>query len=350
MISERSTVIAAAPSAFRLSLVIPCYNEEEVIGETYARLALVLPTFVDTFEIVFVDDGSADCTALILKGICDHHGNVRVIRLARNFGHQNAIAAGLQAARGDAVVIIDADLQDPPEVIGDFVAKWREGFQVVVGQRLERAQETWFKRATAHGFYRVMNRLSDVPVHLDAGDFRLLDRKVVDALNAMPERYRLMRGMVSWIGFKQTAVPYKRAPRFAGTTKYSLSRMFGLAFDGLFSFSTVPLRFMTLIGVASFVLALSGIVYAVVARLTTDDWVPGWTLLFIAQLLLGSLNMMGLGLLGEYIGRIYGEAKQRPLFIIAEEFSSPLPSPPHDLPQGMPQGRIASGLSPLIIP
>ena len=310
-----------------LSLIVPCYNEEDVIGETHARLNIVLPTIVDTFEIIFVDDGSADRTAQILNDLCKRHPNVRGIRFSRNFGHQSAIAAGIQASRGDAVVIIDADLQDPPEVIADFVGKWREGYQVVVGQRLERAQETWFKRATAHGFYRLLNRLSDVPVHLDAGDFRLLDRKVVNALNAMPERYRLMRGMVSWIGFKQTAVPYKRAPRFAGTTKYSLSRMFGLAFDGLFSFSTVPLRFMTLIGVASFFLGLGGIAYALIARLTTQDWVPGWTLLFIAQLLMGSLNMMGLGLLGEYIGRIYGEAKQRPLFIVAEEFQSASEAP-----------------------
>ena len=306
----------------KLSVVVPCYNEEQVIEATHTRLTAVLEQITPDFEIIYVDDGSADKTAMLLKSICDQQAHVRVIRLARNFGQQNALAAGLAAVTGDAVVIIDADLQDPPEVIPEFVAKWREGYGVVVGKRLERPKETFFKRVSAHLFYRLMNRLSEVPIHLDAGDFRLLDRKVVDTLNAMPERYRLLRGMVSWVGQSQTAVPYKRAPRFAGETKYSLAKMFGLALDGLFSFSTVPLRAMSLIGLLTFALALTGIGYAVVLRLTTNAWVPGWTLMFIAQLLLGGLNMLGLGLLGEYVGRIYGEAKQRPLFVVAESFQS----------------------------
>lgn len=306
----------------KLSVIVPCFNEEEVVEATHSRLASVLTLITPDYEIIYVDDGSRDRTALLLKGICETQPGVKVVRLARNFGHQNALAAGLSVVTGDAAVIIDADLQDPPEVIADFVAKWREGYEVVVGQRLERPKESYFKRITAYVFYRILNRMSDVPVHLDAGDFRLLDRKVVDTVNAMPERYRLLRGMVSWIGFRQAAVPYKRAPRFAGATKYSLSKMFSLAFDGLFSFSTLPLRFMTLIGIATFVIAIVGICYAVMLRLTTDLWVPGWTLMFIAQLLLGSLNMLGLGLLGEYIGRIYGEAKQRPLFVVAECFQS----------------------------
>jgi polyisoprenyl-phosphate glycosyltransferase len=308
----------------KLSVIVPCFNEEDVVLPTYARLSAVLVTITTDYEIIFVDDGSQDRTAFRLADICNTNPNVRVIRLARNFGHQNAIAAGLASASGDAIVIIDADLQDPPEIIPEFVAKWREGFEVVVGQRLERPQETLFKRVTAHAFYRILNGMSDVPIHLDAGDFRLLDRKVLDALNRMPERYRLLRGMVSWVGFRQAAVPYKRAARFAGTTKYSLSRMFSLALDGLISFSTVPLRLMTLIGLATFTIAMVGIGYAVIARLTTNNWVPGWTLMFIAQLLLGSLNMLGLGLLGEYIGRIYGEAKQRPLYIVAESLNSPI--------------------------
>jgi len=310
----------------KLSVIVPCYNEEEVLAETHARLAAVLRAITPTYEIIYVDDGSRDKTAEILKGICDQDGNVRAIRLARNFGHQNALACGLAAVTGDAAVIIDADLQDPPEVIPEFVAKWREGNEVVVGQRLERPQESIFKRATASVFYRLLNRLSDVPVHLDAGDFRLIDRKVIDTLNAMPERYRLLRGMMSWIGFRQAVVPYKRAPRFAGATKYSLSKMFSLAFDGLFSFSTLPLRIMTLVGVAAFAVAMAGIAYAIVLRLTTSFWVPGWTLLIIAQLALGGLNMLGLGVLGEYIGRIYGEAKQRPLFVVMETY--PPKSPP----------------------
>ncbi len=306
----------------KLSVVVPCYNEEQVIEETYGRLDAVVRAITPDYELIFVDDGSKDRTAIILKSICDRHGHVRVIRLARNFGQQNALAAGLAAATGDAAVIIDADLQDPPEVIADFVAKWREGYAVVVGQRLERPKETLFKRVSAYLFYRLMNRLSEVPLHLDAGDFRLLDRKVLDTLNEMPERYRLLRGMISWVGLSQAAVPYKRAPRFAGSTKYSLSKMVGLALDGLFSFSTVPLRAMSFIGLATFVLALGGIGYAIVLRLATNQWVPGWTAMFVAQLLLGSLNMLGLGLLGEYVGRIYGEAKQRPLFVVAERFQS----------------------------
>jgi len=310
----------------KLSVIVPCYNEEEVLAETHARLAAVLSAITPTYEIVYVDDGSRDKTAEILKGLCDQDANARAVRLARNFGHQNALACGLATVTGDAAVIIDADLQDPPEVIPEFVAKWREGFEVVVGQRLERPKESLFKRATANVFYRLLNRLSDVPVHLDAGDFRLIDRKVIDTLNAMPERYRLLRGMMSWIGFRQAVVPYKRAPRFAGTTKYSLSKMFSLAFDGLFSFSTLPLRIMTLIGVVAFGLAMIGIAYALFLRLATNIWAPGWTLAFIANLLLGGLNMLGLGVLGEYIGRIYGEAKQRPLFVVMETYP-PKPAP-----------------------
>ena len=304
----------------KLSVIVPCYNEEEVVAATHGRLTAVLGAITPDYELVFVDDGSRDRTAELLKGICDNDPHSRIIRLARNFGHQNAIAAGLAASAGDAAIIIDADLQDPPEVIPEFVAKWQEGNEVVVGQRLERPEESLFKRATASAFYRLLNRLSDVPIHLDAGDFRLMDRKVLDTLNGMPERYRLLRGMVSWIGFRQAVVTYKRAPRFAGTTKYSLTKMFSLAFDGLFSFSTLPLRLMTLIGLTTFVVAMGGIAYAVYMRLATNLWQPGWTLLFIAQLLLGSLNMLGLGLLGEYIGRIYGEAKQRPLFVVAESY------------------------------
>ena len=304
----------------KLSVVVPCYNEKEVVEATHGRLAAVLAAITPDYELIFVDDGSKDGTAELLKGICDADPHARIVRLARNFGHQNAIAAGLAAVTGDAAVIIDADLQDPPEVIPDFVAKWQEGNEVVVGQRLERPKESLFKRVTASAFYRLLNQLSDVPIHLDAGDFRLMDRKVLDTLNTMPERYRLLRGMVSWVGFRQAVVPYKRAPRFAGQTKYSLAKMFTLALDGLLSFSILPLRLMTLIGVATFAIALCGIAYAVVMRLGTNNWQPGWTLLFIAQLMLGSLNMLGLGLLGEYIGRIYGEAKQRPLFVVAENY------------------------------
>ena len=308
----------------RLSVVVPCFNEQEVIEATFARLSEAVRAITPDYEIILVDDGSRDGTAVKLKAICDHNSGVHVIRLSRNFGHQIAVTAGLDTARGDAVVIIDADLQDPPEVIADMVAKWREGYHVVYGHRLDRAQESWFKKATAHVFYRLINRLSDVPIPLDVGDFRLMDRRVVDALRRMPERFRLLRAMVSWVGFRQTSVGYHRAERFAGVTKYPLRRMLALALDGIISFSTVPLRLMTVIGFLMFVVALLGIAYSIALRLATDIWVPGWTLQFIAQLLLGGLNLLGLGLLGEYVGRIYGEAKQRPLFVVMEEFSSEL--------------------------
>ena len=306
----------------KLSVIIPCFNEEDAIEATFARLADVAARLTPDYELVFVDDGSSDRTALKLKAICEANANVHVLRLSRNFGHQVAVTAGLDYVSGDAVVIIDADLQDPPEVIEDFIAKWREGYHVVYGHRLERARESWFKKATAHLFYRLINRLSDVPIPLDVGDFRLMDRRVVEALKRMPERYRLLRAMVSWVGFRQTSVSYSRAERFAGVTKYPLRRMLALALDGIISFSTVPLRIMTVIGFFVFVLALLGIAYSILLRVLTDIWVPGWTLQFIAQLLLGGLNMLGLGLLGEYIGRIYGEAKQRPLFIVMESFGS----------------------------
>ena len=306
----------------KLSIVVPCYNEAESIEATFARLSEVVRGLTPDYEIVLVDDGSRDRTALKLKAICDHNPGVHVIRLSRNFGHQIAVTAGLDYVSGDAVVIIDADLQDPPEVIEQFLEKWREGYHVVYGHRLDRAQESWFKKATAHLFYRLINRLSDVPIPLDVGDFRLMDRRVVEALKRMPERFRLLRAMVSWVGFNQTSVGYNRAERFAGETKYPLRKMLALAADGIISFSTVPLRIMTAIGFFMFVLALLGVVYSITLRLMTEIWVPGWTLQFIAQLLLGGLNLLGLGLLGEYVGRIYGEAKQRPLFLVMESFGS----------------------------
>jgi dolichol-phosphate mannosyltransferase len=302
-----------------LSVIAPCYNEEEVIEHTQERLRDALAAIVPSFEIIYVDDGSKDGTAELLRQIqlsCQH---VRVIRLSRNFGHQIAVSAGLGYARGDAVVLIDADLQDPPEVIAAMVDKWREGFQVVYGQRSERPGETRFKLWTARAFYRVINRLSEVPIPLDTGDFRLMDRAVVDALLRMEEKHRLLRAMTSWVGFNQTAVTYKREERFAGTSKYPLRKMLALALDGIVSFSAVPLKIVTSVGLAFSALSLVGIIYAMAMRLMTDIWVPGWTLIFITLLLVGGLQFIFLGVMGEYIGRIYSEAKNRPLFLVMEE-------------------------------
>lgn len=303
----------------KLSVVIPCYNEEEVIGETIKRLKTFCAELVNLdVELIFVDDGSRDRTRELLKNYALADSRVRVIGFARNFGHQIAVTAGIDAACGDAVVLIDADLQDPPEVVHEMVAKWREGYDVVYGTRTERPGESVFKLATARCFYRLLNKLSDVPIPLDTGDFRLMSRSVVDTLRSMPERDRFVRGMVSWVGFKQTALPYKRAERFAGESKYPLRKMLRFATDGILSFSTKPLQLSVGLGMLSSTLALAGIVYAIWLRLFTNIWVEGWTALMVAVLFLGGVQLICVGILGEYIGRIYNEVKSRPLYVVQE--------------------------------
>lgn len=298
-----------------LSVVVPCFNEDESLPECHRRLTAVLSAIGIPFEIVYVDDGSKDGTLAQMQRLHAADPNVGIVELSRNFGHQAAVTAGLDAAAGDVVVIIDADLQDPPELIADMLAKWREGYEVVYGVREERAGETPFKLRTANAFYRVINRMSEVPIPLDTGDFRLLDRKAVEALRQMPERHRLLRGMCSWVGFRQYGLPYSRAARFAGSTKYPLNEMLKLAMDGIASFSTVPLRLVTAIGAFAAVVSFVGILYALIVRLFTHYWVAGWALLFIGILFIGGLQMISLGIVGEYIGRIYGEVKQRPLYL-----------------------------------
>jgi len=302
-----------------LSIVVPCYNEEEVIDTTLTRLSAFCDTLtgLDT-ELICVDDGSRDRTRELLKARAAGDARLRIIGFARNFGHQTAVTAGMDAAAGDAVVLIDADLQDPPEVIGEMVAKWREGYDVVYGTRVEREGESAFKLATARLFYRTLNRLSDTPIPLDTGDFRLMSRVVVDTLRAMPERDRFVRGMVSWVGFRQTALPYRRAARFAGTSKYPLRKMLAFATDGILSFSTKPLRVAATLGMLSASLALLGILYALILRIFTSTWVEGWTALMIAVLFLGGVQLICVGILGEYIGRIYNQSKGRPLYVVQE--------------------------------
>jgi dolichol-phosphate mannosyltransferase len=272
-----------------------------------------------TYEIIYVDDGSRDRNASLLGDMQRKDRHVRVLRLSRNFGHQIAVTAGLDYAQGQAVILIDADLQDPPEIIPGMVAKWREGFQVVYGQRESRAGETRFKLWTAHAFYRFINTLSEVPIPVDTGDFRLMDRSVVEALGRMREKHRMLRAMTSWVGYRQTALPYERQERFAGRSKYPLRKMMILALDGIVSFSVVPLRLVTMTGVAFSVLSVLGMIYALVVRLMTDDWVPGWAILFITILLVAGVQSIFLGVIGEYVGRIYSEAKDRPLFLVLEE-------------------------------
>lgn len=318
-----------------LSVVVPCYNEEEVIVETVRRLQGFGAELQDlAVELVFVDDGSHDRTRDLLKGFAAADPRVRVICFARNFGHQIAVTAGIDAAGGDAVVVIDADLQDPPEVMHKMIALWREGYDVVYGTRAERRGESVFKVATARGFYRLLNWLSDVPIPLDTGDFRLMSRRVVETLRAMPERDRFVRGMVSWVGFRQTAITYSRANRFAGRSKYPLRKMLRFATDGILSFSIKPLQMSVALGMVFATLALVGILYALFLRLFTNIWVEGWTALMIAILSIGGVQLISLGILGEYIGRIYNEIKSRPLYVVQEHI-------------GFPQGRPTLSRSPV---
>jgi dolichol-phosphate mannosyltransferase len=302
-----------------LSVVVPCFNEADVMWETHGRLIGALNQIPDIeFEIIYVDDGSRDGTAAAMREIQALDSRVRTLRFSRNFGHQTAVTAGLEHASGDAVVLIDADLQDPPEVIGEMVARWREGYHVAYGVRTDREGETRFKLATAKVFYRVLNRMSETEIPLDTGDFRLMDRSVVEVLRSMPERDRFVRGMVAWAGFRQVAVPYRRAARFAGESKYPLFKMIRFALDGLTSFSRAPLRLATWMGFAISAVAFVAITYALVMRLFTNNWVTGWTALFIAVLFIGGAQLLSLGIIGEYIGRIYGESKRRPLYLVEE--------------------------------
>ena len=300
-----------------LSIVIPCFDEEEVIYETFKRLLKFKEELKDLkLEIIFVDDGSRDKTPSILNKLVDNNDFVKAIFLARNFGHQIAVTAGIEASLGDALVIIDADLQDPPEVIHLMIEKWRKGFDVVYGKRLERKGESIFKKFTAKAFYRILNRLSDVDIPLDSGDFRLISRSVVDCLKNMPEKDRFLRGMISWVGFNQTFIPYTRDERFAGKSKYPIKKMLKFAADGILSFSTKPLQFAIALGIISSIIALLVIIYALYLRIFTNIWVEGWTAIMIAVLFIGGVQLLCIGILGNYIGRIYNESKNRPLFFV----------------------------------
>jgi polyisoprenyl-phosphate glycosyltransferase len=321
---------AAPPGQRRmlLSLVVPCMNEEEGLRQAHQQLVGVLQEAPVDFEIVYVDDGSSDGTADVLRELQSSDQRVRAIRLSRNFGHQVAITAGIEHAAGDAVVIIDADLQDPPQVILEFLAKWQDGYDVVYGVRTERDGESAFKLLSAKIFYRFFTQMSDTRMPLDTGDFRLMDRRVVDALISMPERDRFVRGMVSWLGFSQTAVPYHRAARIAGTTKFSLFRMIRFALDGIFSFSILPLRMATWIGFAASGFAVLGIIVVLLERFfQVPGLVKGWSSAVIGELFIGGVQLVCLGIIGEYVGRIYGESKRRPLYIVRERMGFEASSP-----------------------
>lgn len=316
--SQRRRVPHPADPGIGLSVVVPCLNEQEVIRNTHRRLTAALEHAPLNFEIIYVDDGSTDATPDLLRDLQAQDSRVRMVRFSRNFGHQIAITAGLEHASRDAVAIIDADLQDPPEVILEFLQKWMEGYDVVYGVRRERAGETAFKLWTAKVFYRIISKLSETPIPLDTGDFRLMDRSVVQALLSMPERDRFVRGMVSWLGFSQIAVPYRRAARAAGTTKFSLFKMLRFATDGIVSFSISPLRLAMWTGFAASGMAILAILYAVLERIFGAGLVKGWTSTMIAILFMGGVQLICLGIIGEYVGRIYGESKRRPLYVVRE--------------------------------
>jgi dolichol-phosphate mannosyltransferase len=303
------------PQPIGISVVVPCFNEEEGVLACHQRLTDVLRSLSLPYEILYVNDGSRDGTLAILQQLHATDANITVVDLSRNFGHQAAVTAGLELARGEAVMIIDADLQDPPELIPEMMQLRAQGYEVVYGVRATREGETGFKLWTAALFYRVINSMSDIEIPLDTGDFRLLDRKAVDAMIALPERHRLLRGMCSWIGFRQYGLKYNRSARFAGTTKYPLRKMLQLALDGIASFSTVPLRLVTMAGFVTAAISVFGIAYSLYVHLFTTTTVPGWTITFIGLLFLGGIQMLSLGIVGEYVGRIYTESKQRPLYI-----------------------------------
>jgi dolichol-phosphate mannosyltransferase len=311
-----------------VTVVAPVYNEEHGLLDFYSRTTAALAAITPAVrhELLFVDDGSADASGDVLRKLAETDRQVRVISLSRNFGHQIAITAGLDEAGGDAVVVIDSDLQDPPEVIADMVAAWRGGSRVVYGVRTQRAGESGFKLVSAKLFYRLLNRLSDTPLPLDAGDFRLLDHEVVDVLRTLREENRYMRGMVSWVGFRQTAVHYARDERRVGETKYPLSKMLRLGADAVTSFSERPLRVALQLGalmtLVTFVLAGS---IAVSKLLNPDQSISGYASLMVVVLFLGGLQLFTVGLLGEYVGRTYRETKRRPLYVVGERIGS---SPP----------------------
>ena len=300
------------------SIIAPIFNEMENLPELYRRVKEVMDSTNEPWELILVDDGSTDGSTEIIRALAKEDKRIRPIIFARNFGHQIAITAGWDYARGEAVVIIDADLQDPPELILEMAKKWREGNDVVFAVRTEREGESWFKLWTASLFYRMIYRITDVKIPLDAGDFRLMDRKVVNVLKKMREKHRFPRGMSAWVGFKQVGVEYKRAARVAGETKYPFRKMFRLAINAVTSFSYFPLQVATFFGFASAGLAIIAIPPVIYLRVTGSQAFFGQATTLIAVLFLGGVQLISLGILGEYIGRLYDEAKGRPLYIVRE--------------------------------
>ncbi|MBE7536486.1 MAG: glycosyltransferase family 2 protein [Anaerolineales bacterium] len=300
------------------SVVAPIFNEEENLPELYRRVKETLTQLRKPWELILVDDGSSDNSSALMRALAKKDKRVRPVIFARNFGHQVAVTAGLDYSRGDAVIVIDSDLQDPPELILDMAKKWQEGYEVVFAVRAEREGESWFKLWTASAFYRLIYRITDVKIPLDAGDFRLMDRKVVNVMNSMRERHRFLRGMSAWVGFKQIGVEYKRSARIAGETKYPFRKMLRLALNAVTGFSYFPLQVATFFGFFSAGVAILAMPVVIYLRASGSQTFLGQASTLLAVLFLGGVQLISLGILGEYIGRLYDEAKGRPLYIVRE--------------------------------
>ena len=303
---------------FRLSLVVPMYNEEESIQTLLACVVPILKDITSDYEVVCVNDGSVDRTLAFLLAERNKNGYIKIVNLARNFGKEAALTAGIDYASGDAVIPFDADLQDPPELIPELVAKWHAGYDVVLAVRRDRRSDTLLKRLTAYLFYRLIARLGDVTIPANVGDFRLMDRQVVEALKRMPERTRFMKGLFAWLGFRQATIDYVRPPRVAGTSKWKFWRLWNFALEGIFSFSTLPLRIWTYCGIATACAAFVYMCFIVGRTLLFGIDVPGYASLVVLLLFFSGINMIGLGIIGEYLGRVFMEVKQRPLYLVRE--------------------------------
>ena len=300
-----------------ISVIVPIFNEEAVISEFYRRMTAVFESIAEQWEMVCVNDGSRDASLSMLLALREQDARIKIVDFSRNFGQQLAITAGMDYAQGDAVVIIDADLQDPPELIEDMIAKWREGYEVVYAVRADRRGESRFKMWTASAFYRLLHRITDVEIPVNTGEFRLMDRQVVLAMRRLREQHRFMRGLSSWVGFRQIGIEYQRAERFAGDTKYSLSKMLRLTLDAITSFSYIPLRLSTYFGFFLALLSLLGIIVTMVLRLSGNNAFIGQASTLVAVLFLGGIQLIFLGIIGEYLARIYDDVKARPLYIVS---------------------------------
>jgi polyisoprenyl-phosphate glycosyltransferase len=302
-----------------ISVIIPVYNEEANIPFLFDRLSQVLSVFDNSIEYIFINDGSKDRSIQLIKELAEKNNSVKYIDFSRNFGHQVAVTAGLDHCTGKSAIIMDADLQDPPELIIQLYNKWKEGYEVVYAKRLERQGDGFVKKFTAKMFYRLLKKITAINIPLDTGDFRLIDRKVVDVLKQMPEQQKFLRGQISWIGFRQTFVEYDREPRYSGKTSYTYKKMLHFALDGITSFTNLPLKFATLTGFIVSGISFFMILYALYSRFISKNYVPGWTSLMLTVLFIGGVQLISLGIIGEYISRMNANTKNRPLYIINEK-------------------------------